>query len=260
MLLTRGLRGLILLSPLALFGGCDEKPAPPARPAEPAAAPSTASPPPAATKPDPLAGLTVDELGPFLVDTRVDMTAKDAAAKLKGTIGKLPVKDQVVSLAAMRNAKTQDVAAVVSALGDAGAAQIDLKTPGRSGAVTVLKTIPEKRLPTSMPDCAVVGMIKKDGTSVVWHLRGGTAVKFHKGLAGPDLSMTFDGLKDQMKACSSGTWFLSGEENVIWGLTFDLGQTVATADPPLKATETVLLAEAPVAGRPVILAADKHPR
>ena len=205
-------------------------------------------------KPDPLAGLTVDELGPFLQDARVDMAAKDADARLKTAIAKLPVKDQVVSLSATRNAKTQDVAAVVAALGEAGATQVDVKTPGRSGGVVALKTIPEKLMSPSTPDCGVVGIIKKDGTSAVWHLKGGTATKFHKGLAGPDMSMTFDGLRDQMKSCAASSWFLSGEDNVIWGLTFDLGQTVVTANPPPRATQTVLLRDAPVAGRPVVLA------
>ena len=51
-----------------------------------------------------------------------------------------------------------------------------------------------------------------------------------------------------MAPCSSTTWFLAGEENVIWGLVFDLGQVVAKADPPPKATSAVFLDEAPVAG------------
>jgi hypothetical protein len=256
MLLTRALGpvlGVLLLA--CLLGGCDDKSAPGKKPPETVAAASVPPVAPAPTaKADPLQGLTVDELGPFLQDTRVDRSAKDGDAKLKAVIEKIPVKGQVVPLAVTRNAKTQDVAAVVAALGNAGAAQVDVKTPGRSGATVVLKTIPEKLVPESTPDCAVVGMIKKDGTSAVWHLKGGTATKFHKGLAGPDLSMTFDGLKDQTKSCASPIWFLSGEQDVIWGLTFDLGQTVAAADPPLRATQTVLLSEAPVAGRPVVLA------
>jgi hypothetical protein len=238
--------------------GCDEKPASQAKPIEPiATASAPASPPP--KKPDPLAGLSVDDLGPFLKDTRIDMSAKDADSRLKEAVGKLPLKGQVVSLDATRNAKTQDVAVVVFALGQAGAQEIDVKTPGRSGAVVALKVLPETLVPTSLPDCAVVGMIRKDGTSAVWHLKGGTATKFHKGLAGPDLSMTLDGMKDQMKACAATDWMLAGEENVIWGLTFDLGQAVVTADPAPRATQTILLHEAPVAGRPVVLASDKSP-
>ena len=69
--------------------------------------------------------------------------------------------------------------------------------------------------------------------------------------------MTYDGMKTQMAPCSSTNWFLAGEENVIWGLVFDLGQIVATADPPPKATSAVFLDEAPVAGRPVVLARNK---
>jgi len=75
-----------------------------------------------------------------------------------------------------------------------------------------------------------------------------------KGLAGPDMSMTYDGMKGQMGSCPSTTWFLAGEDNVIWGLVFDLGQIVAKADPPPKATRAAILYQAPVAGRAVQVA------
>jgi hypothetical protein len=57
-----------------------------------------------------------------------------------------------------------------------------------------------------------------------------------------------------MGSCPSTTWFLTGEENVIWGLVFDLGHIVAKADPPPKATRAAILYRAPVAGRSVQLA------
>ena len=67
------------------------------------------------------------------------------------------------------------------------------------------------------------------------------------------MSITYDGMKDQMGSCAGTSWFLAGEDNVIWGLVFDLGQIVAKADPPPKATSVALLYEAPVAGRAVPL-------
>ena len=207
--------------------------------------------------PDPLADLTVDELGPFLQGHRVDMSAKDAVDKLAALVANLPVKQKVVPVSVTRNSKVQHVGALARALGGAGAIEIDVKTPGRSGAETALKLMPQGVAPSSTPACAVVAMIKKDSTSTVWRLKGGTASKFSKGLAGPDLSMTYDGMKEQMTSCPATTWFLAGEDNVIWGLVFDLGQMVAKADPPPKATSAVLLYEAPVAGRAVSLATSK---
>jgi hypothetical protein len=235
--------------------GCDEKPVAP-KPQDTPAATTTIAPAPK-PPPDPLADLTVDELGPFLQTHRVDLAAKDAEEKLKGIIAGLPVKQKVVPLSATRNAKTQHVGAVARALGEAGALEIDVKTPDRSGAQTVLKLVPQQVVSASTPDCSVVAMVKKDNTSAVWHLKGGTASKFSKGLAGPDMSMTYDGMKEQMAPCSSTSWFLAGEENVIWGLVFDLGQIVAKAEPPPKATSAVFLDEAPIAGRPVVLTRNK---
>ena len=137
--------------------------------------------------------------------------------------------------------------------------QIDVKTPGRSGSELTLKVLPDKS-PNGAPDCAVAAMIKKDSTSAVWRVKGGTATKFLRGMAGPDLSMTLDGIRDQSKACPSPIWYLSGEDGVIWGLVFDLGQMVATADPPAKAGQIGLLREAPVAGRAVANVSVRPPR
>jgi len=219
------------------------------------AAPSATAAP--AKPEDPLAGLVVDDLGPFLQSERIDMAAKDAAERLRSVVWKLPVKQKVVPVSATRSAKAQHVAALVHALGQAGAAQVDVKTPVRTEAtMAVLKLIPEQLAAASVPDCAVVGLIKKDNSTAVWHVRGGTALKFTKGLAGPDISATVVGLQDQMKikTCPALHWLLTGEENVMWGFVFDLGMAVATTSPPPRAANAVLLREAPVAGRAVVLA------
>lgn len=237
-----------------LLAACDDPPAgsPPSTPLPVTVATQASSSP--KPPPDPLAGLVVDDLGLYLSTHRIDMGAKDAEDKLKAAVRDLPVKQKAVPINASRNAKTQHVGALARALGEAGAIEIDVKTPDRSGAETVLKLIPEEVAGTSVPDCAVVAMIKKDNTSAVWRLKGGVASRFLKGLGGPDMSMTYDGMKDQMGSCPSTTWFLTGEENVIWGLVFDLGHIVAKADPPPKATRAAILYRAPVAGRSVQLA------
>lgn len=237
-------------------GGCDDKPAPGSSP--PAATPTTpAAPPP--TKPasvtkESTPDVLVDELGPLLGSERIDVNAKDWPTRLDAAAAKLGVSQKSVPLNAARNAKTQYVAAVVDALGAAGAVQVEVKTPGRSSANAVLKLTPERAVsPAAAPDCAAVAMVRKDSTSAVWRLKGGVASKFSKGFAGPDLSMTMDGLTKTIDPCPASAWFFSADDNVIWGLTFDLGVAVATANPPTKATINVLLHEAPVAGRAVKL-------
>ena len=240
---------------------CDDKPAASNRAPEPLTATAPAS-APAKPPPDPLAGLVVDDLGLYLQTHRIDMGAKDAESRIRATLAEMPIKQKAVPIEASRNAKTQHVGTLARALAEAGAIDIVVKTPDRTGAVAKLTFLPEEVAGAQVPDCAVVAMIKKDNTSVVWRVKGGGATKFLKGLAGPDMSMTYDGMKDQMGSCASVDWLLAGEENVIWGLVFDLGQVVAKADPPPKATQAVLLYEAPVAGRPVQLARTKsamHP-
>jgi len=230
---------------------CEDPPASSKTTEAPRAEATTPAPP--KPPPDPLAGLVVDDLGLYLQTHRIDMTAKDADGKLRAAIAELPVKQKTVPISASRNAKTQHVGALARALGEAGASEIDVRTPDRTGAETLLRLLPEEIAAPASPDCSVVAMIKKDNTSAVWRLKGGTASKFHKGLAGPDMSITYDGMKDQMGSCAGTSWFLAGEDNVIWGLVFDLGQIVAKADPPPKATSAALLYEAPVAGRAVPL-------
>jgi hypothetical protein len=247
---------VVWVAVLGFLIGCDDKPVA-SKTTALATSPTTVASAPAKPPPDPLAGLTVDELGLYLQTHRIDMGAKDAESKIRGALAELPVKQKAVPVVASRNAKTQHVGALARALGEAGAIEIDVKTPDRTGAQTVLKLLPEEIARAQVPECAVVAMIKKDNTSAVWRVKGGTATKFLKGLAGPDMSMTFDGMKDQMGSCASAHWLLAGEENVIWGLVFDLGQIVAKADPPPKATNAVLVYEAPVAGRAVQLARSK---
>jgi hypothetical protein len=241
------------------LAGCDDKaassqPSTERRPEVASPAASVPKPPP-----DPRAGLVVDDLGLYLQTHRIDLAAKDADERIKAALRDLPLKQKAVPVSASRNAKVQHVGILARALGGAGASEIDVRTPDRTGAEVVLKLLPEEAAGMQVPDCSVVAMIKKDNTSAVWRLKGGTASKFMKGLAGPDMSMTYDGMKDQMGSCGSTNWFLAGEDNVIWGLVFDLGQNVAKADPPPKATQAVILYQAPVAGRAVPLTRGANP-
>jgi hypothetical protein len=236
----------------AAGGGCDDKPL--ARERRPEAPTASVTAPPPRPPPDPLAGISVDELGIVLPAQRIDMTAKDVDTRVRAAVGELPLQHRAVTVSVTRSAKAEQVGILARALGEAGASAIDFKTPTRSGSDGVLKVTPPEIVGKSTPDCAVVSMVKKDNSCAVWRIKGGTASRFAKGLAGPDLSMTVEGTKKQMATCAATSWFVAGEEGVLWGLVFDLAQMGASANPPLKTTSTVFVPEAPIAGRPVQLA------
>lgn len=201
--------------------------------------------------------LIVDPQGPMLGGERIDVSKQDWVEKLEAEVAKLPIDAKPVTVAADRQAKVQHVAALVGALGAAGAPEITVKTQARAGGESSLVLTPERRVAASTPDCAAVGQVRKDGSTAVWQLKGGTARKFSRGFAGPDLSMTFDeGLSKRIAGCAATTWFFTGEDDVIWGLGFDMAERVTKADPPTKVTTTVLLSRGAVAGRKVTLAAD----
>jgi hypothetical protein len=87
-------------------------------------------------------------------------------------------------------------------------------------------------------------------------VKGGTAKKQRKGMAGPDLSNTGEQITKDLAACDSTTAVFSGDEAVPWENAFNLAGTTLKADEKKKIDTLVLPREAPVAGRTVTLA--KH--
>ncbi len=154
-----------------------------------------------------------------------------------------------------KKAKVSAVAAVVVALGDAGAPKITVKTDGRNDLPKTLELTPEARV-SSAPGCAIVATVLKDLSTAVWPFKGGLAKKQRKGLAGPDLSHTSEQLEKDVAACESTVAFFSGDDGVGWESVFNLAGTVITSDKKKKIDTLVLLHEEPVAGRAVTLA--KH--
>jgi len=233
--------------------GCDEKKEQPAvKSAEPVAA--SAEPPPAPKPPpDRVPDVSVDNQGLYMGGERANLKEQDGAKKLAEIVAKYPITGKTVAVSAMRTARTPDVAAVVHALAERGAAEIVLKSQDRARKDTTLKLTPEKKL-GKVADCTVTTTMLKDRTTASWHMRGGGAIKYPRGMAGPDMSLTLDGITKQVNGCSSTVLLFSGDDSVEWGLTFDLAEIVATAQPPLKITTYTLLHEAPVAGRAVKLA------
>jgi biopolymer transport protein ExbD len=253
---------LLLVGVIAACGlaACDDPPKSAGRTtasataAAPSAAP-TAPAPAALPKPTTMPDLTVDSDGPYLGGQRVNLADATGPEKLVKIVKDLPINGQPVTLLVDKRAKVSAVAAVVGALGDAGAPKITVKTDGRNDLPKTLELTPESRL-SSPAACSIVASVLKDLSTAVWPFKGGMAKKQRKGLAGPDLSHTGEQLEKDLGVCESTTAFFSGDDSVGWESAFNLAGTVMVSDKKKKLDTLVLLREEPVAGRAVTLS--KH--
>lgn len=241
---------LVTLATL-LASGCDDPPKP-AAVVVPSAATAEPTPSPIGAKPKVMPELLVDEDGPYLGGTRIKLTDSTGPEKLLKIAKELPINGSPVVLLVDKRAKVTATAAVVAALGEAGAPKIIIKTDGRKDLPKEISVTPESRL-GSAPSCSLVAMLLKDFSTAVWPMKGGTARKVRKGLAGPDLSHTAEQLEKDIANCESTTAFFSGDESVAWESTFNLAGTVLTSDRKKKLETLVLLREEPVAGRPIVI-------
>lgn len=238
--------------------GCDEgkspdKPAAAASSTPSAAAPKEAAPPP---KPKGVPALIVDSMGPYLGITRIDVKAENWREKMAAVIKDFPIKaDEPVTVIAEKRAATPYVAALVDELGKAGATKVILKTDGRDDVPKELTVVPPSKV-SSPPGCSVTVSVLKDLSTAVWPFKGATAKKQRKGLAGPDLSNTADTIKKDLAGCESSYAFFSSDDAIGWEMAYNLAGTLKVVDDKSekKRIETlVLLPEAPVAGRAVVL-------
>jgi biopolymer transport protein ExbD len=247
-----------VLVPLLLWGlgataGCEDKKEQLVEKVAGPSASNTEPPPPPRPPPDRVPDISIDPQGLYMGGERANLSAQDGPKKLAEITGKYQLAGKTVAVSALRNARTPHVAAVVQALAAQGASEILIRTQDRAHKETSLKLTPEGKL-GKIPDCTVVTMMLKDRTTASWSIRGGVATKYPRGMAGPDMSLTLEGITKQVDRCPSTALLFSGDDSVDWGLTFDLALNVASAQPPLKITTYTLPREAPVAGRPVKLA------
>lgn len=245
---------LIAWGALAVAVGCDDGKSK-EKLVEKVAGPSasnTEPPPPPKPPPDRVPDILVDNQGLYMGGERVNLQALDGPKKLQELVARFTLDGKTVAVAALRSARTPDVSAVVAALSARNVAEILLRTEDRAKKNVSIKLTPENKL-GKLPDCTVVASLLKERTTASWVIRGGTANKYPRGMAGPDMSLTLEGITRQINGCASTAFLFSGDASVEWGLTFDLGNLVASAQPPLKVTTFALLKEAPVAGRAVKL-------
>ena len=250
--MTRHALATALLATLLLTGCDDPKKGKPsdAKSAAPSAKPVTTA--ADVSKPKTMPELLVDPEGPYLGGRRVDMAAANAKDKMAEIIKDLPINGQAVSLQVEKKAKTPHVAAVVQALGAAGAPKVILKTNGRDDLPKEVVVVPEAKI-SSPPACAVAAMVLKDLSTAVWPQKGGLGKRQRKGLAGPDLSHTGETLEKDLAACDATVAFFSSDDEVQWEDAFNLAGTIVISDKKKRIDALVLTHEAPVAGRPLNL-------
>jgi biopolymer transport protein ExbD len=248
---------LLLLCALASvhLAACDDPPKPGGAASATASVPAApVSAPPVAERPKPttMPELIVDADGPYLGGQRINLADAKGPEKLTKIVKDLPINGKPVTLQADKKAKASAVAAVVAALGDAGAPKVTIKTDGRNDLPKELGVTPESRV-SSAPACSIVATVLKDFSTAVWPFKGGLAKKQRKGLAGPDLSHTGEQLEKDLAACDSTSAFFSGDDGVGWESVFNLAGTVLVSDKKKRIDTLVLLSEEPVAGRAVTL-------
>ena len=237
---------------IGLVAACDSKPK-----ENPFETKKTTVEPPPITEPPKRTGppeLTVTAEGPKVGWTYILLDKPDGKQKLATEIAAnkeyLSGKDAAVR--AERNAKLAHVAALIAALADGGVTSVSISTETRSEFPKTVRFMPPSA-GKSAPACSVVTKVLSERRNAVWSLKGGTAVKSPKGLAGPDMAMTEDSLEAAAKRCKDSDYvFVSGDEDVEWGLVYDLSAATQALE-KAKLGHVVLLEPSPVAGRPVKL-------
>lgn len=221
--------------------------------AKPSGAPTTATTSTSsASKPKEMPSVTVDEMGPYINGQRAKLKDEDGRKKLKEIVAGLPINGKEVDLAILRKAKITDVVAVVSELGAAGAPTVKLKVGDtRKDLPKELVVVPQNKLTETPPPCSVVAIITGKLETDVWSIKGGTAKKHVKGLAGPDLSNAGVSAEKDLKKCDSKIAFFTADESLDWELAHLAGGMLRVNDTDKKIEKLVLLEEVPVPGREV---------
>ena len=193
--------------------------------------------------------LAVDDNAAFVAGERLEMAAPDPKGRIIGALtGKL-VEGETIVLNASRDAKLPKVAAVFAALLAKKAKAIEVHTPLRDRSAAEMVFV----VGTKPSDCSAVGYIAKDSAITTWPASGATAERFTHGMAGPDLTRGSEGIRKRLLACESNVWFVSADENVTWGLVFDLVVAVMRPDDAglPKPRSVALLTKTPVSGRKI---------
>ena len=204
--------------------------------------------PPAPMKPS-RPSVAVSSAGWSVGGDRIDANVPDPKSAIAQLLDGKPVEGEEITVDAPRDSYAKKVAPALVALAAAKAKTARVRTPKRDGTTAEI-VFP---LNTKPVDCAAVGTIGDNIAINAWTVAGGTATRFAKGMAGPDLTLGSAGIRKVAEKCESTTWVASAEEKVSWGLLVDLilaVQNPEDAGAP-KALSPILIVPAPVPGRKV---------
>jgi hypothetical protein len=235
---------------IAGAAGCEKDPPKPAGAGASSSMASATTPAPAPTPTGPTKPqLAVDDTAAFVAGERLEMAAPDSKGRIAGALTGKQVEGETLVLNASRDAKLPKVAAVFSALLSKKAKAVEVHTPQRDRTAADVVFV----LDAKADGCSTVGYIAKDSAIATWPASGATAERFTHGMAGPDLTRGSEGIRKRVLACDSPVWFAAADDNVTWGLVFDLVLAVMRPDDAglPKARGVALLTKPPVPGRKV---------
>lgn len=185
---------------------------------------------------DKIPEISIDTLGAYIGGHRAKLGDAAGAAKLKEVSAKLPINDKPVPVKVDKGAKIEHVAAVVEALGEAGAPVVVITTTGRADLPRLLRVTPKARLSNPEP-CSIATTVNSDSATGVWSINGGGGKKHTKGQAGPDLTRTSESIMKDLAHCDSRTAFFSADNSFKWELAYNMGAVVAHSAAKMAASK-----------------------
>jgi hypothetical protein len=198
--------------------------------------------------------LAVDNTAAFVSGERIDLNAPDPVGRFATVLGTKKVDGEDLILEAARDTAFPKVALIVAAVAKANAKSLLVHTPKRDRSQGDIQLALRRTPGKGTPECSAVGFISKDNSTTAQTAAGRSGARFTKGMAGPDMTRSSEGIRKVASACDSNVWFVSAEPEITWGVVADLVFSVAAPDDggtPVKANEVGLLSKPPGGGRKV---------
>jgi hypothetical protein len=208
-----------------------------------------AQPPPPATPRMPEVTLTERSVQVGIDELQLQIPSFDTA--FREMLKKYPVDTpDLVVFNVDRKVPTPLATKLTYVLFDAGAKSIEVRTRPRGSFPDRLRLTSDKQVGKVLP-CTFAGTITENLGVAFWPIQGGTAKRYTKGMAGPDLSAMHEVFQKEEAGCGSTVFFFSADDTVEWGHAYDLATSVIAHEPKYKIDKVVLLRSAPAAGKPV---------
>jgi hypothetical protein len=228
--MRRAVRTLVLLAFACGLSACDKEPTKLEQMTQSASA-SAASPTtstaaaPTATAPS-KPQLAVDDAAAYVSGERFDLAQPDPKGRLVAALSTKPVAGETITLEATRDAHTPKVATVFGALAATKAKGVLVRTRRRDGVTAEIAFV----IGSKREGCTAVGYIAKDGAINAWTAAGTKALRFTRGMAGPDLTRGSEGVRKLIASCDASSWAVAADDSVTWGLVVDLVLAVSFAE------------------------------